>query len=436
MTEQRKRKLKNKIEASRSRLMISHPYLALLLMHLKYVAIPDMKKISTNGRCVYFSPQFIEKLYDYELDYILSHQIMHIVFGHIWRTHDLAGESFHYTCDIFVNSLLFECGFEDEKYPHFGKVKIKNSHDLTNPVELPKEKHILPFGFHLLDEKARSKFFFDSDIYWDKTDNGYLGDMILDTHESESLVRAYSDKTDGGYGIDGNIADNEAVKQAWRSLASAIVQKLDSSEGKSKGAGIVPHFMRRVINNIKEPYLDWKKLLNNFLQERICDYSFSPPDRRYSETDFFLPDFNEKEYVSRDILFMVDTSGSVKNKELSAAYSEIKGAIEQFDNKLTGKVGFFDVSVKEPMPFENVDDLLSIIPYGGGGTDFSVIFEYIKDNYENEMPACVVIFTDGDGPYPGEEDAMNLPVLWIINNLKYTPPFGIIIRMLNIDSFN
>ena len=42
--------------------MESHPFFALLLMYLKFVAVPSMKKMSTNGRCIYFAPDFVEAL--------------------------------------------------------------------------------------------------------------------------------------------------------------------------------------------------------------------------------------------------------------------------------------------------------------------------------------------------------------------------------------
>ena len=53
MTKQRKLRLKYKLQASRGRLMETHPFFALLLMYLKFVAVPEMKKISTNGHCIY-----------------------------------------------------------------------------------------------------------------------------------------------------------------------------------------------------------------------------------------------------------------------------------------------------------------------------------------------------------------------------------------------
>lgn len=72
-----------------------------------------------------------------------------------------------------------------------------------------------------------------------------------------------------------------------------------------------------------------------------------------------------------------------------------------------------------------------LFQYGGDGTDFRVIFDYIRKNYRDELPTCIVIFTDGQGPYPTELEVRDLPVLWIINNMERTPPFGKIARLLS-----
>lgn len=102
-----------------------------------------------------------------------------------------------------------------------------------------------------------------------------------------------------------------------------------------------------------------------------------------------------------------------------------------FDGRLEGKLGFFDADVKEPVSFSNATDLGHIKPKGGGGTDFRPIFTYVRDNYRNEYPACIVIFTDGYAPYPNESDALGIPVLWLINNEDMTPPFGKVARILS-----
>ena len=194
------------------------------------------------------------------------------------------------------------------------------------------------------------------------------------------------------------------------------------------GIGNVPTFAKRMLGLLGSPKLDWRTVLNDFVQEETVDYSLSPPDRRFDGGDFFLPDFNEKDDKVENILFMVDTSGSMSDKMVTDAYSEISGAIEQFGGRLKGWLGFFDDYVVEPVPFSDEADFKVIRPAGGGGTDFSLIFRYVREEMD-EMPVSIVVLTDGEAVFPPEEDACGIPTLWLINNEYVDPPWGRVARI-------
>jgi predicted metal-dependent peptidase len=191
----------------------------------------------------------------------------------------------------------------------------------------------------------------------------------------------------------------------------------------------LPPCIERILRELRRPRIDWRTMLNDFVQEEICDYSYSPPDRRFSESAFFLPDFNDTEVKVENVLFMVDTSASITDEMIRVADSEIKGAIDQFGGKLKGWLGFFDAGVVEPQPFEDVEDVLKIKPAGGGGTDFGIVFVYVHCHMQEQPPACIVILTDGFAPYPPEAAANGIPVLWLINNETSTPPWGKLARI-------
>ena len=111
------------------------------------------------------------------------------------------------------------------------------------------------------------------------------------------------------------------------------------------------------------------------------------------------------------------------NEEITAAFTAIKQAIEQYNGKLKGWIAFFDASVSEPMPFEDVDDLSKVQPVGGGGTSFQCIFDYIN-NEMKERPNSLVILTDGFSDFPDEKEAHGLDTLWLLTNKERTPTFG------------
>lgn len=123
------------------------------------------------------------------------------------------------------------------------------------------------------------------------------------------------------------------------------------------------------------------------------------------------------------------TLASVSENELTAAYNEMCGVVEQFNGKISGKIGFFDDEVYPVVDFQSVKDILDIAPMGGGGTSFGIIFDYVKNMFKAQKPNCIIIFTDGQAEIPDEIEAMGIPVFWIINNYDITPPWGRIARI-------
>ena len=77
-----------------------------------------------------------------------------------------------------------------------------------------------------------------------------------------------------------------------------------------------------------------------------------------------------------------------------------------------------------PIPFTDENEFRIIRPKGGGGTDFGVIFDYIRREMAEQELASIIILTDGCAPFPDESAAMGIPVLWMINNNYVEPPWG------------
>ena len=217
--------------------------------------------------------------------------------------------------------------------------------------------------------------------------------------------------------------EDAALRDVWVKRFEDAAQAIEIRDP-SNSRGLLPRFAQRILGELRKPQTDWRTILNDFIQEEVADYSFSPPDRRFDDCPFFLPDFNGKEDIVEDILFMIDTSASMSDAMITAAYSEVKGAIDQFDGKLKGWLGFFDAAIIKPKPFSSKEEFCIIRPAGGGGTDFQIIFEYVHKHMQDKLPASIIILTDGFAPFPQEKLTMNIPVLWLINNNDVDPPWG------------
>lgn len=211
----------------------------------------------------------------------------------------------------------------------------------------------------------------------------------------------------------------------WKSKIKIILNVIGSND-----RGLLP--LGALINlelEEKNARLDWKTLLQDFLALDEKDYSFTPPDKRYDSSPFFLPDFNLEEMKIKNILVFVDTSGSMPHAVIKEILEEIKTAISDSNCGLKGWLGFFDAQVSKPVPIDEECDIKDIDVCGGGGTSFSIVFEYIKEVFRPEIEsqgeeiAAILMITDGCCTYPEEKNTDGTPVMWIMTT-KNEAPWG------------
>lgn len=417
----------NRLLLARMRILRNHGFYGLLLMHMIYSIDEGCETAYTDGERIAFSPTFLEELSDKELDFVMMHEILHVVLRHCLRGEDKDNERYNIAADIVINSTI-----------------MHENDDKASSITLSKygeSMHIAPDGkegylytaeevYEMLHNKQKS-----SDSGNEKSKkagnggsgsiNGRAGKVQQSRKNMDKPVaKRWDDHSQWG-----KFEEDSKLRDVWVKNFAECCEAINVRD-KSNNRGTLPMFAQRMLEKLKEPQTDWRTILNDFIQEEICDYSFSPPDRRFQDSPFFLPDFNEmgKNDNVSDILFFIDTSGSISDNDMTTAYSEIKGAIDQYDGKLQGWLGFFDAAIIEPKPFSSFEEFIVIKPAGGGGTDFQIIFEYVDQHMKGKEPNCIIILTDGYAPFPKEELANDIAVLWLINNQDVTPPWGKVAR--------
>ena len=452
VSDEKKKEYIKRILISRMRILCNNGFYGLLLMHMDFSLDENCRTVATDGKRIVFSPDFLDKLNDAELDFVMMHEIIHVVLQHCLRRDNRNEEHFDKACDIVVNS----------------NILLSNNNDTKSITlrEYGESVHLAPDGkegYNYTAEQVYGMFGILGNKKEESEDIGYLPDEEADdeggedseeiSKKSKRQVRSFKkrgSKTDGsGGGVSfahgraiknqgaasdngrswddhtrwGTYEDDDMLRDVWVKRFEDACEAISISDA-SNCRGLLPAFAKRMLDELHKPQTDWRTILNDFVQEEIVDYSFTPPDRRFDNSHFYLPDFNDKDYIPQDILFMIDTSGSMSNKMISAAYYEVKGAIDQFGGKLTGWLGFFDAAIIEPVPFESEEEFRIIKPAGGGGTDFLIIFEYVEQYMKDNPPVCIIILTDGYAPFPDETSAMGIPVLWLLNNESVNPPWG------------
>ncbi len=425
ISDEKVRQYINRLLLARMRILCNHGFYGLLLMHMIYSIDEGCETAYTDGVRIAFSPIFLEELSDKELDFVMMHEILHVVLQHCLRGEDKDDERYNIAADIVINSTI-----------------MHENDDKASSITLSKygeSMHVAPDGkegyfytaeevYEMLQSKQKN---FDSGNKKSKK----AGDVCSKKGRAEKVQqsRRNMDKPVAKRWDDhsqwGKFEEDSKLRDVWVKNFAECCEAIKVRDALNN-RGTLPMFAQRMLEKLKKPQTDWRTILNDFIQEEICDYSFSPPDRRFQDSPFFLPDFNEmgKNDNVSDILFLIDTSGSISDNDMTTAYSEIKGAIDQYDGKLQGWLGFFDAAIIEPKPFSSFEEFIVIKPAGGGGTDFQIIFEYVNQHMKDKEPNCIIILTDGYAPFPKEELANDIPVLWLINNEKVDPPWGKVAR--------
>ena len=347
---------------------------------------------ATDGRRFYYNTRFIEMLKPKEIEFLFGHEVLHCVYDHFGRKGDRDPMLWNVANDYCVNA--------DLKKHRVGEF-------ITS----------VPCLFDYKYEGMSSEEIYD-DLYEnaEKIDIGDLIDQILDQHMDGDGDEGNGD----GDGKDGKgpvRLSGEERAQIRDEIREAMLQAAQASD-----AGNIPGGVKRIIQQLTEPKLNWRELLAMQLESTIrSDYTFAKINRRGWHMDAILPGMRNDDMI--DIAVAMDMSGSIGDAQGRDFLSEVKGIMGQFDQYRI-HLFTFDTDVYNPQQFDsdNLDEITEYDLQGGGGTDFDAIFNYLKE--EQIEPKRLVVFTDGY-PWGSWGDENYCDTVWIIHGDKNpNPPFG------------
>ncbi len=410
MTPEEEKVQEDRLIRARIQMMMAFPFFGTLAAWLQLENTYSVATAATDGAKFYYNPYFIKTLNEGELNWVVVHEVLHPALKHLWRKGDRLHKKWNYACDYAIHCIMMQF-IDAAKSDAKGKLSMPKG-CLYDPkydnMDAEEIYDLLP-----QDPKQNAKYGNGAPQQGNgqQQQGGGQQQGTLDDHSM------WDSKEAGGAQENG-----QQKAQAWE---GRIVSAAKAAEAKS--AGNLPGFLKRLLNKLTKPQKDWRVLLAEFVEPEPADYGFNPPDRRFSDSDFIIPDVTDTEDNVKDILFWIDTSGSIGDRELACAFSEIVGAIGQFQGKLAGYIGFFDHTAYPLQPFESVDDVLKVKPEGGGGTSFHCFFEKTHEEVEknDRQIAGIIVLTDGYASWPDKSITNGIPVLWLINNEDVTPPWGL-----------
>jgi predicted metal-dependent peptidase len=181
-----------------------------------------------------------------------------------------------------------------------------------------------------------------------------------------------------------------------------------------------------VFGDLLNPKVDWRKLLREFVTEYCAgrdESSWRKPNRRFLSEDVYMPTVFGTT-ITR-LVVGIDTSGSVFNSpEMDQFAAELTKIVEDVNPKLIDVI-YWDTDVVGHQTFEDGQFAVgNLKPKGGGGTDGSALFTYLKKH--NIKPDAIVQLTDG---YVGDWGHTDVPTLWGITTRGISAPFGVSVHI-------
>ena len=384
---------RERLVTARIGLLLRHSFFGNLATRLTLINADEWcSTAATDGLKFYYNSRFIMMLKPKEVEFLVGHEVLHVVYDHMGRRGDRDPQIWNIADDYAVNA--------DLKRHRVGTF-------ITTVPCLYETKY---------DGKPAEEIYDDLMKNVQKISIDDLVDQMIDDH---------LDGEDGeGDGEDGDKKGKGRPKmsQEERDRVRQEVRQAIINAAQSAEAGSMPKGVERLIKQATDPVMPWRELIQTNLTSAIrTDFSWMRPSRRGWHMDAIMPGMTPGEEI--DVVVAIDMSGSISNSQAQAFLGEISGMMEAFDGYKV-HVFCFDTEIYNPQDFtsENMDVIDNYEPMGGGGTDFDAIFNYLKE--VGNVPKRLIVFTDGY-PCGSWGDAEYCDTTWIIHgDPDPNPPFG------------
>jgi predicted metal-dependent peptidase len=390
------REVREKLITARVGLLLRASFFGNLATRLKLVNADEWcGTAATDGRNFYYNSRFIDMLRPEEVEFLFGHEVLHCVYDHFGRRGDRDPMLFNVANDYAVNA--------DLKKHRVGEF-------ITSVPCLYDPKY---------EGKSSEEIYDDLYENAEKINLSDLIDKLLDDHMDGE---GDSDSDEDGDEKDGKGKKPKLSAEERQKIRDEIKEAVLSAAAASDGAGNLPAGVRRLIQDMTAPKMNWRELLRMQLESTIkSDFTWMRASRRGWHMDAVMPGMKNDELI--DIAIGIDASGSIDNQMLRDFLAETQGIMDQFAAYKI-HIFTFDTRVYNPAQYDsdNLDTICDYEVQGGGGTDFDAIFNYLKE--EQIEPKRLVVFTDGY-PFGSWGDENYADTVWIIHgNTTVVPPWG------------
>lgn len=250
----------NKLTKAKVQMIVSAPFFATIALSLEYIEDKTIPTACTDGKTIFYNPDYIESLKKEEVVGLLVHEVMHIANLHHMRLQNRDQERFNVAADYTINELILKAGF------------------------------LLPKGA-LLDPKY----------------SNMSAEEIYNQLPEQVKKPSYGEFKSGN----ANLEQEEQRVKVLVAKAAAV----------AKQQGKFPDSLNRFVEQTLENKVNWREVLVRFMTDTILsDYKWTRPNKRYLPA--YLPSMDTIPVLGQ-IVLIVDTSGSIDARLLDEFSSEV-----------------------------------------------------------------------------------------------------------------
>ena len=385
----------DKIDNARMDLVLNFPFYGSIFLRLNVLEDPLCQTAWVDGVSLGYNPKYVARLKHEEIVGLFVHEILHIILKHHLRERECLEfrekhMKWNYACDYALNPII----------------KWSKGMDIS------------------------------AGWLYEKKWNDALAEEVFYQLKDEDIPQSLNIEACPGEVLPFPGRNNKAPTGAEVDLERQNVdQWIKAAEFKAQGVGKLTDGVKNLVKATTAPTVCWQDELT-LLCESVTknNYTWTRPNQRYMQFGVYLPSMSGKDQV--DMLFFVDTSGSLGEKQLEKICTEVQVIVQSFMIRVI--VVYWDVEFNGMEVFDPTDVLQpewGLDTEGGGGTNFERCWTWLDENMEDLEfdPKAIIFFSDLEcRSYPKSEPGV--PLLWCQvpesdgsfcdSYLSYLPAYG------------
>ena len=430
------------MHATRTRLVMNHPWWGSLALHLQIVADETVETACVNGVQLRYNPTWFGALTTPEQEGVCAHEVAHCALGHIFRMKGRDHETANVAADHVVNLLLKAAGLqlpephyadpvytgrsfeavyallqqqkqEQQQKPEKPNQSVQGDAGQPEPTPMPEPNQPDASPTDKADKPGQpgegtpekpSQGVQGNDTGSDPTQTPTPGSKTMPCPTVTGKPAGFDPANWGEMEAPPFEPENGSPAASFDQLEADWEKAVETvrlvAQKAGDAPGVVTAAMTAKHNDQRE---DLTAVLQRYLTARH-DYSYAAPDRRLLCHGVRMP--GAVKSALDQIVIAVDTSGSVSHSLLEYFRQRINEVLQMDAAPDHLTVVYFDAKVQAVD--EVADNQIQFNPVGRGGTRFQPVFDWVEQ--EQRRPDVLIYLTDLQGDRPHEPE---YPVLWV-----------------------